>query len=116
MTKVFIKRIYDKEQNSSSYRVLVDRLWPRGISKERANLNEWAKVIAPSTELRKWFNHDPKKFKDFVKKYKLEIKNNKEAENIFKNWEKQKEIILLYGAKDEVHNEAIVLKEILEKK
>lgn len=116
MTKVFIKRIYDKEQNSSSYRVLVDRLWPRGISKERANLNEWSKVIAPSTELRKWFNHDPKKFKDFVKKYKLEIKNNKEAENIFKNWKKQKEIILLYGTKDEVHNEAIVLKEILEKK
>lgn len=116
MVKVFIKRIYDKEQDFNNYRVLVDRLWPRGISKERANLNEWAKDIAPSTELRKWFNHDPKKFKDFVKKYKIEIKNNKEADLIFKNWKKQKKIILLYGAKDETHNEAVVLKGILEEK
>ena len=116
MVKVFIKRIYDKEQDFNNYRVLVDRLWPRGISKERANLNEWAKDIAPSTELRKWFNHDPKKFKDFVKKYKIEIKNNKEADLIFKNWKKQKKITLLYGAKDETHNEAVVLKKILEEK
>ncbi len=113
MNKIFIKRVYEKAETSDGYRVLVDRLWPRGVSKEKAKLDEWTKAVAPSTELRKWFDHDPKKFKEFVKKYKVELKKNKEVEEIFKNWKKKKVVTLLYGAKDEAHNEAIVLKDLL---
>ncbi len=113
MTKFFIKRVYEEVEKDDGYRVLVDRLWPRGVSKEKAKLDEWAKNIAPSTELRKWFNHDPKKFKEFVKRYKKELENNIEVKEIIKNWKKQKKVIILYGAKDEVHNEAVVLRDIL---
>lgn len=113
MTKFFIKRVYEEVEKDDGYRVLVDRLWPRGVSKEKAKLDEWAKNIAPSTELRKWFNHDPKKFKEFVKRYKKELENNIEVKEIIKNWKKQKKVTILYGAKDEVHNEAVVLRDIL---
>ena len=73
-----IKRIYDDHSEDDGYRVLLDRLWPRGVSKEQAQLDEWCKEIAPSTELRKWFDHDPDKFDEFGKRYKKEIANRKE--------------------------------------
>ncbi|UOB20755.1 DUF488 domain-containing protein [Macrococcus armenti] len=105
-----LARIYDKHILDGK-RVLVDRVWPRGISKEDAKLDEWLKDIAPSTELRKWFNHDPDKFSEFKKKYREELRNN-EAVQALKDMKGK--VVLLYGAKDEVHNHAIVLKEFLE--
>lgn len=105
-----LARIYDKHIPDGK-RVLVDRVWPRGISKEDAKLDEWLKDVAPSTELRKWFNHDPDKFSEFKKKYREELRNN-EAVQALKDMNGS--VVLLYGAKDEVHNHAIVLKEFLE--
>ncbi|PID25770.1 DUF488 domain-containing protein [Sporosarcina sp. P7] len=116
---VQIKRIYDDAEKADGLRVLVDRVWPRGMSKQAAQVNEWLKEIGPSTELRQWFNHDPGKFDDFKKKYKEELKNNEaqqeELEKL-KNWTKEhkKNITLVFGAKDEKNNQAVVLKEILD--
>ena len=109
-----LKRIYEKSEESDGYRVLVDRLWPRGVSKEKAALDLWFKDIAPSTELRKWFAHDPEKWAEFQKRYKAEITANKEVFNELKKIIKQKKnVTILYGAKDEEHNEAVVIKELL---
>lgn len=108
-----IKRIYEKSSDSDGYRILVDRLWPRGLTKEKANIDIWLKEIAPSTELRKWFAHDPKKWKSFKEKYKKELKNNSDLISKIKQLEKDEGVItLLYAAKDEEHNEAVVLKSI----
>ena len=111
-----LKRIYEPYDEKDGYRVLVDRLWPRGISKEKARLDVWLKDIAPSTELRKWFDHDPNKWSEFKKKYRAELKKNKEPVLALKKAkEKHPTLTMLYGAKDETHNEAIVLAEWLDK-
>lgn len=116
---VQIKRVYEDEEKADGLRVLVDRLWPRGMSKQDAQVDEWLKEVGPSTELRQWFNHDPSMFNDFKKKYKEELKNNKaqqeELEKL-KAWtnEHKKNITLVFGAKDEKNNQAVVLKEILD--
>jgi uncharacterized protein YeaO (DUF488 family) len=111
-----LKRIYEPYDKKDGYRVLVDRLWPRGVSKEKAHLDLWLKDIAPSTELRKWFNHDIKKWPDFKKRYRAELKGNKEIVLALKQIiKKHPTMTLLYGAKDETHNEAIVLAELLGK-
>lgn len=107
-----LARIYD-EDIPKGKRVLVDRVWPRGISKEDADLDEWLKDIAPSSDLRKWFNHDPDKFSDFKKKYKDELKDNDAVKELK---DMKGTIVLLYGAKDEKHNYAVVLKEFMEDK
>ena len=114
-----IKRIYDfnsaeRMKKDNSLKILVDRLWPRGISKEKANINLWAKDIAPSTELRKWFNHDENKFNEFKERYFEELNSNDYAIK-FKREYKNKDIVLLYSAKDNIHNNAVVLNEWLEK-
>lgn len=113
MTIFQTKRIYEDANETDGYRVLVDRLWPRGVSKERAALDEWAKEIAPSNELRKWFNHDSRKFKEFTKRYVGEIKANAEAPGIIANWHKHAVVTLLYGTRDQVENEAAVLQHYL---
>ena len=109
--EVSIKRIYDEPRDSDGIRILVDRLWPRGIIKERAKIDEWVKEIAPSEKLRKWFNHDLNKWSEFKKKYTEELKN-KEAEKLLLKIEDRK-ATLLYGAKDSEHNDAIVLRDFL---
>ena len=114
MTKYKIERIYESTASDDSYRVLVDRLWPRGISKERAALDEWNKEIAPTDELRKWFNHDSEKFPEFSRRYMKELDNNPAAAEAKNNWGEQSAVTLLYGAKDAEHNQAIVLKKWLE--
>ncbi len=114
MTKYKIERIYEPTASDDSYRVLVDRLWPRGISKERAALDEWNKEIAPTDELCKWFNHDPEKFLEFSRRYMKELDNNPVAAEAKNNWNEQSAVTLLYGAKDTEHNQAIVLKKWLE--
>ncbi|MEM3791534.1 MAG: DUF488 domain-containing protein [Candidatus Micrarchaeaceae archaeon] len=106
------KRVYEKPQKEDGLRVLVERLWPRGISKERAKIDIWLKEVAPSNELRKWFGHDPKKWEEFKKRYKEELKGNKSLEEL-KNLIKEKDVVLIYSASDEEHNNAKVLEEIL---
>lgn len=111
---VKLKRIYEEPENSDGYRVLVDRLWPRGVSKVEAKLDLWLKDIAPSNELRQWFDHDPEKWSEFQRKYKLEIIDNestfKELKSII---QKHKVVTLLYGAKNEEYNQAVVIKSLL---
>jgi uncharacterized protein YeaO (DUF488 family) len=109
--KIQIKRVYEKPDPKDGFRILVDRLWPRGLTKEKAAVDLWLKDIAPSTELRKWFGHDPEKWKEFQKKYLKELKENKEAVDTLKEHLKKGTVTLLYAAKDEAHNEAEVLKD-----
>lgn len=108
-----IKRVYEKPEPADGFRILVDRLWPRGLTKEKAAADLWLKDIAPSTELRKWFHHDPEKWKEFQKKYRQELKENPQAVSILKEHLKKGPLTLLYGAKDREHNEAEVLKEFI---
>jgi len=113
-----LKRIYESANKNDGIRVLVDRIWPRGVSKDKAKLDYWLKGIGPSTKLRKDFNHDPEKFADFKEKYKQELKNGEQKEqlNQLKDIVKSNsKVTLLYGAKDEQHNQAVILKELLEK-
>lgn len=108
-----IKRVYEKPDAQDGFRILVDRLWPRGLTKEKAAADLWLKDIAPSTELRKWFNHDPEKWKEFQKKYQQQLKENKDAVSVLKEQLKKGPVTLLYGAKDQEHNEARVIKEFV---
>lgn len=113
-----LKRIYEDKADRDGKRILVDRIWPRGISKEDANLYEWLKEIGPTKELRQWFNHDPEKYEEFKKKYNKELQSGeqKACYDKLKDIEKNNEIItLVYAAKNEQYNQARVLKEMLEK-
>lgn len=112
-TSVSIKRVYAPPEKSDGFRVLIDRLWPRGLSKEKAKVDLWLKEIAPSTALRKWFNHEPEKWKQFENKYQEEIKNNPEALRVLKSKMKQGKLTLVYGAKEERFNDAVVLQNLL---
>jgi uncharacterized protein YeaO (DUF488 family) len=109
--KLKIKRVYEKPAEDDGKRILVDRLWPRGLTKEKAAVDLWLKEIAPSTELRKWFSHDPENWKEFQKRYHQELKKNKEHVSILKEQLRKGVVTLVYGARDEEHNEALVLKE-----
>jgi uncharacterized protein YeaO (DUF488 family) len=109
-----VKRIYEEPRKDDGYRILVDRLWPRGVSKERAKIDLWMKETAPSSELRKWFSHDPEKWEDLKKKYEMELKDKQELLNSIKQMEREKGMItLLYSSKEEKHNNAVVLDEVL---
>lgn len=107
-----IKRAYEEAQRADGTRVLVDRLWPRGVKKENARIDWWAKELAPSSELRKWFGHDPDKFAEFAKRYRSELKGN-EALVRLKELVAKGDVTLVYGAKDEQHNQARVLQQLL---
>ena len=107
-----IKRAYETAAASDGTRVLVDRIWPRGVSKDEADIDWWAKEVAPSTELRKWFGHDPERWEEFQKRYKLELKGNAELERL-KAMTKKGDVTLVYGAKDEEHNQARVIYDLL---
>lgn len=112
-----VKRIYDSVTEDDGYRVLIDRLWPRGFSKEDAKVDIWMKEIAPSTELRKWFHHDPDKWMEFQQRYKDELVNKKELIDQLLKLEKEKKVItLLFSAKDREKNQAMVLIEVLRDK
>ena len=111
-----VKRIYETSSSQDGCRVLVDRLWPRGVSKENAKIDLWLKEVAPSDKLRKWFGHDPKKWGDFKKKYELELMEKQEELLEIKRAERERgTVTLLYSAKDEKHNQAVALIEILVK-
>jgi len=109
-----IKRVYEPFEKSDGYRLLVDRIWPRGVSKAKAKLDLWLKDIGPSNELRQWFGHRPERWPEFRKKYRQELKSKKELLQQLKVLtKKQKTLTLLYGAKDEQHNQAVVIAEML---
>jgi uncharacterized protein YeaO (DUF488 family) len=109
-----IKRVYEKPAKEDGWRVLVDRLWPRGMKKEGAHLDSWVKDVAPSDALRKWFGHEPEKWSAFQKRYRGELKKNKGLIAELKKMEKEhKTLTLLFGAKDQEHNQAIVLADTL---
>ncbi len=110
---VRIKRIYEAPAKDDGYRLLVDRVWPRGVSKEEAHLDGHSTDIAPSTELRKWFGHEPPKFSEFKTRYVKELKDQSEELDRIRSLAKKQRVTLLYGAKDEEHNQAVVLREVL---
>jgi len=110
---VKIKRAYDKVAPDDGERILVDRLWPRGIKKDEAKIDEWIKEIAPSNELRKWFAHDPSKWKEFKKRYLDELKNQSNIIARLKSRAKNGNITLIFSARDTQHNNAAVLSEVI---
>ena len=111
-----IKRVYQAPEKEDNFRILVDRLWPRGLSKEKVRVDLWLKEIAPSNELRKWFGHDPERYNGFKNKYLDELKDKEELIKQLRSIEKiHHTITLLYSAKDEEHNNAVVLLELLKK-
>ena len=114
--EIQIKRAYEKPSKQDGKRILIDRLWPRGITKVDAKIDIWLKDIAPSSELRKWFGHDPKRWDEFKSRYLKEIKNNKEVLSELNKIVEIGKTTLIYSAKDEEHNNAVVLKDLLENK
>lgn len=111
-----VRRVYEKASKEDGFRALVDRLWPRGISKDKAKVDLWLKDIAPSDDLRKWFSHDPKKWQEFQKRYETELKEKQELLLKIKQAEKEnKTLTLLYSARDEENNQAVALATILQK-
>lgn len=110
-----IKRVYEHRETGDGSRILVDRLWPRGLTKEKADIDLWLKEIAPSTELRKWFGHDPEKWERFRGRYETEIRGHEDLLNTLRKKAAKGVITLVYGARDQEHNEARVLKQFLER-
>lgn len=109
-----IKRVYDDVSQQDGRRILVDGVWPRGIKKENLGHDEWMKDIAPTKELRKWFDHDADKWDEFKKKYKKELDDHKDDLKKIKEDADGHNVTLLYAAKDEKHNQAVVIKEYIE--
>ena len=109
-----LKRVYESPSRTDGSRILVDRLWPRGLTKERAAVTLWLKDVAPSTELRKWFGHDPARWKQFQARYRKELREKKDALDLLKRKSNAHTVTLVYAARDEQHNEALVLKRVLE--
>lgn len=113
-TTIKIQRIYDDSLKNDGKRILIDGLWPRGLAKDKAAIDEWAKELAPTSELRKWFGHKPERWREFQKKYLDELEKNKAVEVFIKTHQKAKKLTLLYASKDEKHNHAVVLRQFLE--
>ena len=109
-----IKRAYEPSDKEDGLRILVDRLWPRGLTKKKASVDLWLKDIAPSTDLRKWFGHDPDKWKQFQIRYRMELRERKDDLKLLQQKIREQIVTLVYAARDEEHNEASVLKKILE--
>jgi uncharacterized protein YeaO (DUF488 family) len=110
---VRLKRAYDPPAATDGYRVLIDRLWPRGISRDRAKLDDWEKELAPSTELRKWFGHDPTRFERFRQRYIDELRHQRPLLSALRRRARDGTLTLVYSAHDEEHNDAVVLSEVL---
>ena len=114
MPKIGVKRVYLAPEPADGFRVLVDRLWPRGLAKSKAAIDLWARDLAPSTELRGWFGHDPDRWMEFQKRYRDELKNRTEALAAFRETARgQETVTLVYAALDELHNNAVVLARLL---
>lgn len=114
MTQIWLRRAYDEVGDADGQRILVDRIWPRGVSKEDLQLDDWMKEIAPSDDLRDWFDHDPDKWDGFKTKYAKELDANKEDVDALRKRVNAGRVTLIYAAKDEEHNNAVALKAYLE--
>lgn len=110
---VFVKRVYEPSESTDGKRVLVDRIWPRGITKEDARIDLWLKDVAPSTELRKWFGHDPEKWPEFEKRYRAELEGSSALTALKELVREEDKVTLVFAAKDENHNNAVALREII---
>ncbi len=110
---VRIKRVYEAPSPQDGTRILVDRLWPRGVRKAEAGISQWMKEIAPSNELRQWFGHDPQRWEEFRRRYKAELAQKKELVGRLRELARQGPLTLVYSAHDEAHNQAVVLRETL---
>jgi uncharacterized protein YeaO (DUF488 family) len=111
---IHLKRVYEEPSKKDGIRVLVERLWPRGLTKERAAVDLWLKDVAPSPELRKWFGHDPARWEQFQERYRRELRKQEDAVQLLKQKAKQGSVTLVYAARDEEHNGALALKRFLE--
>jgi len=111
---IYLKRVYEEHSKKDGLRVLVERLWPRGLTKERAAVDLWLKDVSPSPELRKWFGHDPARWEQFRERYRRELRENKDAVRLLKQKTKEGTVTLVYAARDEEHNGALVLKRFLQ--
>lgn len=110
--EVMLKRVYEPPSSADGKRILVDRLWPRRLSKDKAKIDRWLKEVAPTTALRQWFGHDPEKWAEFQKRYQAELKSNPAMDEL-RALSARGNVTLLYAARDQVHNEAVVLQKIL---
>jgi uncharacterized protein YeaO (DUF488 family) len=110
-----LKRAYEKPARDDGERILVERLWPRGLTKPQAKVDLWLKDVAPSTELRKWFGHDPDRWDEFRRRYQKELRSKEDLIELLKRKAKAGTITLIYAARDEEHNGALVLKQFLQK-
>lgn len=115
-SRVWIRRAYDAPTHNDGYRVLVDRVWPRGVAKEDLDLDEWAKDLAPSDELRKWFGHDPDRWQEFQDRYESELDDAGDALDALIERTRSGRVTLVFGAKDGEHNQAVVLRHIIERR
>jgi uncharacterized protein YeaO (DUF488 family) len=117
MSKVYIKRAYDPPAPEDGARILVDRLWPRGLKRDAAKLDLWLKEVAPTDELRRWFGHNPERWPEFKKRYRAELAKNKAAVKTLREQATGgKPLTLIYAAKDPLHNNAVVLKTLLDRR
>ncbi len=110
---VRLKRAYDEPADDDGYRVLIDRLWPRGVARERARLDEWARELAPSTELRRWFGHEPERFAEFRRRYSAELEAQSDKLEQLRERARRGTLTIVYAARDTEHNDAVVLADIL---
>ncbi|MER3408738.1 MAG: DUF488 domain-containing protein [Thermoleophilia bacterium] len=113
MLDIQVKRAYDPPSADDGYRVLVDRLWPRGVSRETARIDEWARELAPSDELRRWFGHDPERFAEFRRRYERELEEHGGTLERLRDLARRGRLTIVFGARDRLHNNAVVLADIL---
>ena len=111
--RIMLKRAYERPAEDDGTRILVDRLWPRGVKKEDAAIERWAKDLSPSTELRKWFGHDPARWREFRRRFAAELRRHPDQLKELRALARRAPITLVYAARDEAHNDAVVLREVL---
>jgi len=114
--RIWLRRAYESPTRNDGYRVLVDRLWPRGVSRDDAAIDEWMKDLAPSDELRKWFGHDPERWEEFRERYRAELADHEDQLSHLLELIENGRVTIVYGAKDTKHNNAVVLREVLEQR
>jgi uncharacterized protein YeaO (DUF488 family) len=112
-SKIRLKRAYEPASPEDGVRILVDRLWPRGLNKSEAAIDRWLKEVAPSNELRRWFGHDPSRWDEFRRRYEAELSHRAELLSELREMARKGPLTLVYGARDEVHNQAVALRDIL---
>ena len=111
-----LKRVYELPASGDGFRVLVERLWPRGITKERAHLDLWLKEIAPSPDLRQWFAHDQSKWEEFTRRYRTELSANEDLVGTLVQKSRETPVTLIFSARDPEHNSAVILKQVIEER